>query len=111
MQILREAQVQHGWLPRAMLADLADGLGPTLAHVEGAVRRDEALEPPWAWRRRFRHRHERRCRTSTLCTPGPPDWASAGRSGSAHALQTNRWRLLSSFGQYCSTTTHGRPTA
>ena len=37
VQILREAQVQHGWLPRAMLADLAEGLGLTLAHVEGAA--------------------------------------------------------------------------
>jgi [NiFe] hydrogenase diaphorase moiety large subunit len=37
VQILREAQVQHGWLPRALLGDLADGLGLTLAHVEGVA--------------------------------------------------------------------------
>jgi len=37
VQILREAQLQHGWLPRPMLADLADGLGLTLAHVEGVA--------------------------------------------------------------------------
>jgi len=37
VQILREAQLQYGWLPRAMLAALADGLGLTLAHVEGVA--------------------------------------------------------------------------
>ncbi|WP_176060103.1 NAD(P)H-dependent oxidoreductase subunit E [Paraburkholderia sp. BCC1876] len=37
VQILREAQVQHGWLPRPMLGDLSDGLGLTLAHVEGVA--------------------------------------------------------------------------
>jgi [NiFe] hydrogenase diaphorase moiety large subunit len=37
VQILREAQLQHGWLPRDMLGELADGLGLTLAHVEGVA--------------------------------------------------------------------------
>jgi NADH:ubiquinone oxidoreductase subunit E len=37
VQILREAQLQHGWLPCGMLGELADGLGLTLAHVEGVA--------------------------------------------------------------------------
>ena len=37
VQILREAQLQHGRLPRAMLGELADGRGLTLAHVEGVA--------------------------------------------------------------------------
>jgi [NiFe] hydrogenase diaphorase moiety large subunit len=34
VQVLREAQAQHGWLPRAMLAELAERLG--LIRVQGA---------------------------------------------------------------------------
>jgi [NiFe] hydrogenase diaphorase moiety large subunit len=37
VQILREAQAQHTWLPREMLAWLAAELGLTLAHVEGVA--------------------------------------------------------------------------
>ncbi len=37
VQILREAQAMHGWLPRDMQAAIADALGLTLAHVEGVA--------------------------------------------------------------------------
>ena len=37
VQILREAQAQHTWLPRELLDYLADALGLTLAHVEGVA--------------------------------------------------------------------------
>ena len=37
LQILRELQAQHGWLPRQALADLAAGLGLTLAQVQGVA--------------------------------------------------------------------------
>ncbi|MBL8349904.1 MAG: NAD(P)H-dependent oxidoreductase subunit E [Burkholderiaceae bacterium] len=37
VQILRECQALHGWLPRLSLRRLADALGLTLAQVEGVV--------------------------------------------------------------------------
>ncbi|MFM0339841.1 NAD(P)H-dependent oxidoreductase subunit E [Paraburkholderia fungorum] len=37
VQILREVQAQHTWLPRELLAYLAGALGVTLAHVEGVA--------------------------------------------------------------------------
>ncbi|CAN7713985.1 MULTISPECIES: NAD(P)H-dependent oxidoreductase subunit E [unclassified Caballeronia] len=37
VQILREAQALHTWLPRDMLRYVADTLGLTLAHVEGVA--------------------------------------------------------------------------
>jgi [NiFe] hydrogenase diaphorase moiety large subunit len=37
VQLLREAQAEHGWLPRPLLAELARELGLTLAHVEGVA--------------------------------------------------------------------------
>ena len=37
VQLLREAQASHGWLPRSLLADLARELGLTLAMVEGVA--------------------------------------------------------------------------
>ena len=37
VQILRECQALHGWLPRASLRRMADALGLTLAQVEGVV--------------------------------------------------------------------------
>jgi [NiFe] hydrogenase diaphorase moiety large subunit len=37
VQILRELQAQHGWLPRQALAEVAAGLGLTLAHVQGVA--------------------------------------------------------------------------
>ena len=37
LQILRELQAQHGWLPRQALADVAAGLGLTLAQVQGVA--------------------------------------------------------------------------
>ena len=37
VQLLREAQAEHGWLPRPLLAALARELGLTLAHVEGVA--------------------------------------------------------------------------
>jgi [NiFe] hydrogenase diaphorase moiety large subunit len=37
VQILRELQARHGWLPRPALADLAAGLGLTLAQVQGVA--------------------------------------------------------------------------
>jgi [NiFe] hydrogenase diaphorase moiety large subunit len=37
VQILREAQAQHTWLPRDMLSYVASALGLTLAHVEGVA--------------------------------------------------------------------------
>jgi [NiFe] hydrogenase diaphorase moiety large subunit len=37
VQILRELQAQHGWLPRQALAELAAGLGLTLAQVQGVA--------------------------------------------------------------------------
>lgn len=37
VQLLREAQAEHGWLPRPLLARLARELGLTLAHVEGVA--------------------------------------------------------------------------
>jgi [NiFe] hydrogenase diaphorase moiety large subunit len=37
VQILRECQALHGWLPRPSLRWLADALGLTLAQVEGVV--------------------------------------------------------------------------
>ena len=37
VQRLREAQVEHGWLPRSLLAALAQEFGETLAHVEGVA--------------------------------------------------------------------------
>jgi [NiFe] hydrogenase diaphorase moiety large subunit len=37
VQLLREAQAEHGWLPRPLLSSLAGELGLTLAHVEGVA--------------------------------------------------------------------------
>jgi [NiFe] hydrogenase diaphorase moiety large subunit len=37
VQILRELQALHGWLPRQSLAEVATALGLTLAHVEGVA--------------------------------------------------------------------------
>jgi len=37
VQLLREAQAKHGWLPRPLLARLAGELGLSLAHVEGVA--------------------------------------------------------------------------
>ncbi|MBS0435415.1 MAG: NAD(P)H-dependent oxidoreductase subunit E [Proteobacteria bacterium] len=37
VQLLREAQAEHGWLPRPLLSALARELGLTLAHVEGVA--------------------------------------------------------------------------
>jgi [NiFe] hydrogenase diaphorase moiety large subunit len=37
VQILRELQAQHGWLPRQALAEVAAGLGLTPAHVQGVA--------------------------------------------------------------------------
>ncbi|NCP39979.1 MAG: NADP oxidoreductase [Rhodoferax sp.] len=37
VQILRELQAQHGWLPRPALGQIARALGVTLAHVEGVA--------------------------------------------------------------------------
>ncbi|MGE4050894.1 MAG: NAD(P)H-dependent oxidoreductase subunit E [Piscinibacter sp.] len=37
VQLLREAQAEHGWLPRPLLARLAGELGLSLAHVEGVA--------------------------------------------------------------------------
>ena len=37
VQILRELQAQHGWLPRQALAEVAVGLGLTLAQVQGVA--------------------------------------------------------------------------
>jgi len=37
VQILREAQARHTWLPRDMLSYVASALGLTLAHVEGVA--------------------------------------------------------------------------
>jgi [NiFe] hydrogenase diaphorase moiety large subunit len=37
VQILREAQARHTWLPRDMLSYVASTLGLTLAHVEGVA--------------------------------------------------------------------------
>ncbi len=37
LQILRELQAQHGWLPRLALAEVAAGLGLTLAQVQGVA--------------------------------------------------------------------------
>lgn len=37
VQRLREAQAEHGWLPRPLLAGLAGELGLPLAHVEGVA--------------------------------------------------------------------------
>jgi len=37
VQLLREAQALQGWLPRQTMAQLATGLGLTLAQVEGVV--------------------------------------------------------------------------
>ena len=37
LQILRDAQAQHTWLPRDMLSYVASALGLTLAHVEGVA--------------------------------------------------------------------------
>jgi [NiFe] hydrogenase diaphorase moiety large subunit len=37
VQVLRELQAQHGWLPRQALAEVATGLGLTLAHVQGVA--------------------------------------------------------------------------
>lgn len=37
VQLLREAQAEHGWLPRPLLAQFAAELGLTLAHVEGVA--------------------------------------------------------------------------
>jgi [NiFe] hydrogenase diaphorase moiety large subunit len=52
VQLLREAQEQHGWLPRPMLADLARELGLTLAQVEGVASfyRFLHLKPVGRWR-------------------------------------------------------------
>jgi [NiFe] hydrogenase diaphorase moiety large subunit len=52
VQLLREAQEQHGWLPRPLLADLARELGLTLAHVEGVASfyRFFHLQPVGRWR-------------------------------------------------------------
>ena len=37
VQMLRELQALHGWLPRQNLAQIAQALGLTLAHVEGVA--------------------------------------------------------------------------
>ncbi|MGD9831521.1 MAG: NAD(P)H-dependent oxidoreductase subunit E [Piscinibacter sp.] len=37
VQLRREAQAEHGWLPRPLLARLAGELGLSLAHVEGVA--------------------------------------------------------------------------
>lgn len=37
VQILRELQALHGWLPRQALSQIAQSLGLTLAHVEGVA--------------------------------------------------------------------------
>jgi [NiFe] hydrogenase diaphorase moiety large subunit len=37
LQILRELQAQHGWLPRLALAEVAAGLGLTLAQAQGVA--------------------------------------------------------------------------
>ncbi len=37
VQLLREFQTLHGWLPRAALSQIAAALGVTLAHVEGVA--------------------------------------------------------------------------
>jgi [NiFe] hydrogenase diaphorase moiety large subunit len=37
VQILRELQALHGWLPRDALTEVASGLGLSLAHVEGVA--------------------------------------------------------------------------
>ena len=37
VQILREVQAQHGWLPRPVLGLIAERLGLTLAQVEGVA--------------------------------------------------------------------------
>jgi [NiFe] hydrogenase diaphorase moiety large subunit len=37
LQVLRELQAQQGWLPRAALAQVAAGLGLTLAEVQGVA--------------------------------------------------------------------------
>lgn len=37
VQILREAQALHGWLPRDLLGEIARALGLSLAHVEGVA--------------------------------------------------------------------------
>ena len=37
VQILRDVQAQHGWLPRPVLSQIAERLGLTLAHVEGVA--------------------------------------------------------------------------
>ena len=37
VQLLREFQALHGWLPRAALSQIAAALGVTLAHVEGVA--------------------------------------------------------------------------
>ena len=52
VQLLREAQAQHGWLPRPLLADLARELGLTLAQVEGVASfyRFFHLQPVGRWR-------------------------------------------------------------
>ncbi|WP_298834671.1 NAD(P)H-dependent oxidoreductase subunit E [uncultured Piscinibacter sp.] len=52
VQILREAQAEHGWLPRPLLAALARELGLTLAQVEGVASfyRFLHLEPVGRWR-------------------------------------------------------------
>ena len=52
VQLLREAQERHGWLPRPLLADLARELGLTLAQVEGVASfyRFFHLQPVGHWR-------------------------------------------------------------
>ena len=52
VQLLREAQEQHGWLPRPLLAELARELGMTLAQVEGVASfyRFFHLQPAGRWR-------------------------------------------------------------
>lgn len=37
VQILRQLQASHGWLPRLALQQIAQALGLTLAHVEGVA--------------------------------------------------------------------------
>ena len=37
LQMLRELQAQHGWLPQPALRELADALGLSLAHVQGVA--------------------------------------------------------------------------
>jgi len=37
VQVLREAQALHGWLPRDLLVQIAQALGLSLAHVEGVA--------------------------------------------------------------------------